>query len=132
MVGTHISRALDFPLQGRLNSELTPFPNHPKLLRCGLVAYGDQISHWHGSSRPSVEDRYGCVESLYLPISDRRRETKAAFGMVLYQWLPKFFFGAPPPLRRPFRRRVIGGCRPIARPQQAEAGTDQPSPAVVA
>jgi hypothetical protein len=35
-----------------------------------------------------MEERVGRVESLYVPLTDRRRKTRVAFGVAVYQWLP--------------------------------------------
>lgn len=88
IVGTNVEKALGFFLTGHLISEFMADLDHPQTLRYGLVAIGELISHRRGHARTPVEDRFGWAESLYLPITDRRRGTRAAFGMAIYQWLP--------------------------------------------
>lgn len=87
IVGTKVDAALGFGLTGHLISEFIADLNHPQTLRYGLVAVTEKVSHRRGHARTPVEERYGWAESLYLPITDNRRGTKAAFGIAIYQWL---------------------------------------------
>ncbi len=87
LMGTHVEQALGFSLNGRRVLEFYPNPSREQIRRYGRVARDLRISHRSGPSRTKVEERVGRVESLYLPITDRRRGAPAAFGVAVYQWI---------------------------------------------
>lgn len=88
LMGTHVEQALGLSLTGRRILEFYPNPNLDQVRRYGRVARGLFVSHRSGPSRTKLEERVGRVESLYVPITDRKRGAQAAFGVAVYQWLP--------------------------------------------
>lgn len=87
LMGTHVEQALGLSLTGRSVSDFYPNPNRDQIRRYGLVAEQQLVSHRCGPSRTKLEERVGWVESLYVPLTDKRRGTRVAFGVAVYQWL---------------------------------------------
>jgi len=88
VMGTHVDQVLGFTLTGRFVSEFYPDPSLEQIRRYSLVSQDQLMSHRRGPSRTQLEERVGCVESLYVPLTDRRRNARVAFGVAVYQWLP--------------------------------------------
>lgn len=87
LMGTHIDQALGTSLTAHRIKDLYPKPSAAQIRRYGRVVRQQLISHRSGPSRTKVEKRVGCVETLYVPITDKRRGTSAVFGVAVYQWL---------------------------------------------
>lgn len=87
MMGTHVEEILGKALTNRLASGFIEEPNHPQAARFARVVDGPMISYRCGEARTYVETRFGRAASIYLPITDKRRGVKAAFGGAAYQWL---------------------------------------------
>ncbi len=87
LMGTHLEAALGVAMSGRSVLNFVVDPSRAQIQRYGLVADGEKISHRCGPPRTRVESRFGWVESLYLPITDVRRQSRAAFGVAVYQML---------------------------------------------
>jgi hypothetical protein len=88
VMGTHVDQVLGFTLTGRFVSEVYSDPSLDQIRRYSLVTQDQLVSHRSGPSRSPMEERVGRVESLYVPLTDRRRKTRVAFGVAVYQWLP--------------------------------------------
>lgn len=87
LMGTHVEQALGVSLTARRIFDAYSNPSSDQIRRYGRVVRQQLISHRSGPSRTKVEERVGCVETLYVPITDKRRGTSAVFGVAVYQWL---------------------------------------------
>jgi hypothetical protein len=87
LAGTHVEDAQGTRMTGRLASDFSPRSGAAWVDRIRRAIEKRQFTLRREMPRVHVEERIGLVESIYAPITDKRRATDAVIGVTIYQRL---------------------------------------------